>query len=84
LWAYYPPSSVHFEEGSGPTDVYMRGEKDLEFHRCRACGCITHWKAAPKFASPTRMGVNARLAPPEALQDVQRLRNGKPSEPGAP
>jgi hypothetical protein len=43
----------------------MWGDKDLEFHRCRTCGCITHWSSVD--SSYTRMGVNARLMAPEVL-----------------
>lgn len=68
LWAYYPPSRVLFAQGNGPTDIYMWGSRDLEFHRCRACGCVTHWASV----DPTydRMGVNARLMPPETMAVV--------------
>ena len=31
----------------GLTDVFMLGPKKIEFHRCKICGCVTHW-------SPTR------------------------------
>jgi hypothetical protein len=62
LWAYYSPTQVTVE---GPTDVYMRGERMLEFHRCRTCGCVTHW--APADRARDRMGVNARLMAPEVL-----------------
>ena len=42
-----------------------RGDRDLGFHRCRVCGCVTHWAAAD-HAVP-RMGVTARLTPSEVL-----------------
>jgi hypothetical protein len=76
LWAYYHPSQVRFAPESGPTDVYMWGERILEFHRCAACGCITHWSAVDR--TWPRMGVNARMMPPEALAGVQVLVNGEP------
>jgi hypothetical protein len=63
LWAYYAPSQVRI--GAGPTDIYMWDDKSIEFHRCRNCGCVTHW--APVDKSATRMGVNARLMAPEIL-----------------
>jgi hypothetical protein len=59
LWAYYQAPQVRFDASNGATDIYMWGDRDLEFHRCRACGCVTHWAATdPTY---TRMGVNARL-----------------------
>lgn len=68
LWGYYRPAEVTFAAGAGPTDIYMWGDRDLEFHRCAGCGCITHWASV----DPTydRMAVNARLMPPEVLPAV--------------
>jgi hypothetical protein len=67
LWAYYEPSQVSI--GAGATDIYMWGDRDIEFHRCRNCGCITHW--APADKSRARMGVNVRLMAPEILARVR-------------
>ena len=65
LWAYYQAPQVRFAAASGPTDAYLWGRRQLGFHRCRACGCVTHWSAVdPSYA---RMGVNARLMAPEVL-----------------
>jgi hypothetical protein len=56
LWACYSPKQVRV---SGVTDIYMWGDSDLEFHRCKTCGCITHWESADRTYG--RMAVNARL-----------------------
>ncbi|HKD23283.1 MAG TPA: hypothetical protein VKB71_14805, partial [Rhizomicrobium sp.] len=56
LWAYYSPKVVRV---SGATDIYMWGDRMLELHRCKVCGCVTHW--APVDKTYDRMGVNARL-----------------------
>jgi hypothetical protein len=64
LWAYYSPAQVRFI-GSLATDVYTWGDRRLEFHRCKGCGCITHWAAADR--THDRMGVNARLMEPAVL-----------------
>jgi hypothetical protein len=63
LWAYYSPKDVIVP--GGLTDTYMRGAKQIEFHRCKNCGCVTHW--APLDKTRDRMGVNARLIEPEVL-----------------
>jgi hypothetical protein len=63
LCAYYPETDVRIV---GATDFYMWGDKDIEFHRCKVCGCVTHWAPAPG-KSQNRMGVNARLMAPEIL-----------------
>ena len=58
-WAYYSPKQVRFSPAVPVTDVYIWGDKMLEFHRCRACGCVTHWVSVDKTRD--RMGVNARM-----------------------
>jgi hypothetical protein len=68
LWAYYHPQQVRFGTENGPTDIYVWGDRTLEFHRCRTCGCITHWSAVDR--AHERMGVNARLMPPEVLAAI--------------
>ena len=62
LWAYYPLAQVRI---SGETDIYMWGDHDLEFHRCKTCGCVINWSAVD--ISIDRMGVNANLMPLEVL-----------------
>ena len=68
LWAYYHPAQVRFATENGLTDIYMWGDRELEFHRCRTCGCVTHWSALDR--AEERMGVNARLMPPEVLAAI--------------
>jgi hypothetical protein len=68
LWAYYQRPDVRFEADNGPTDTYVWRYRMLEFHRCHACGCVTHWAAVdPAFE---RMGLNARLMSPEVLAQI--------------
>lgn len=59
LWAYYQPDKVRLLCASDATEIYCWGDKQLEFHRCRVCGCVTHW--APIDKSTTEMGINGRL-----------------------
>src|ERR1700722_11452661 len=59
LWAYYPPQQVEILAASGATDIYMWDDRSIEFHRCKTCGCVTHWAAVDRTRN--RMGVNARL-----------------------
>jgi hypothetical protein len=65
LWAYYPPDQVRVLPPDPPTDVYMWDGRTIEFHRCRNCGCVSHWAAANRAGK--KMGVNARLMAPEIL-----------------
>ena len=69
LWAYYSPKDVSVP--SGLTDTFSRGPKLSNFHRCKICGCVTHW--AP-IGAHDRMGVNARLMEPEVLARARVLR----------
>ena len=59
LWAYYSPKQVQILGASNATDIYMWNDRSIEFHRCKTCGCVTHWAAVDRTRD--RMGVNARL-----------------------
>ena len=61
LWAYYEPGEVKLVQGEGTTDTYLWDSKMLAFHRCRACGCVTHFEALTD--TPFICGVNARMMP---------------------
>ena len=62
LWAYYPLKDVVVP--GGLTDVFMLGPKKIEFHRCKTCGCVTHWWPRDQR---DEMGVNARLMEREVV-----------------
>lgn len=72
LWAYYHPSKVRLVPAGVPTDTYQCAEKTQHFHRCKTCGCVTHWASIDPNDDTT--GVNARLLPPEILK-AARLRH---------
>jgi hypothetical protein len=65
LWAYYSPSAVRIVTPPDATQFYMWGDRALELHRCKTCGCVTHW--VPTDKNLDRMGVNARLMDVEVL-----------------
>jgi hypothetical protein len=65
LWAYYPREHVRLVPPSGATGSYAWGDCSIAFHRCKTCGCVTHW--APVNRAENRMGVNARLMAPDIL-----------------
>jgi hypothetical protein len=67
--AYYSPKEVQV---SGATDIYMWGDRDIVFHRCKTCGNFAYWMPVDK--SLDRMGVNARLMAPELLRDIRVLK----------
>jgi hypothetical protein len=73
LWAYYPQREVRFA-AAPDTFIYMWGDRELEFHHCRTCGCATH---TTQFGNSDaeRIGVNARLMrglDPQRVQLVQK------------
>ena len=43
----------------GSTQPYVWGDRMLAFHRCRKCGCTTHWQSLD--GAQPRMAINARL-----------------------
>ena len=42
----------------GTTDTYLWGDREIAFHRCKTCGCVTHIAGAD---SGQIFGVNARM-----------------------
>ncbi len=69
LMAYYSPRQVRFTPSPPSTDTYIWGDKSIVFHRCKICGCATHWSAVdPAY---DRMGVNARLLDPEIFSKAR-------------
>lgn len=65
LWSYYPTDAVLVLPDAGLTHTYAWNGRHVDFHRCRHCGCVTHW--IPRDTSREKRGINARLFPPEAL-----------------
>jgi len=61
LWAYdYEGEKIRV---SGPTQVFTRGERNLGFHFCGACGCVCYWRLLTVKADGRRpIAVNLRLA----------------------
>ena len=69
-WAYYDPKEIRISvTGSSPTKKYVWGDRDLEFHFCSVCGCVTHWKSIQESC---KMGVNTRMMDPDEVKTVSR------------
>ncbi len=63
LWAYYPgadQAKLRARPSPDVTAVYLWGDKDLAFHRCKSCGCVTHMEPVG-VEPPVVYGVNARM-----------------------
>lgn len=59
-WAYYSPNDVDLPR-AGATQPYVWGDRMLAFHRCKACGVVTHWQSLD--GAKDRMAINARAMP---------------------
>jgi hypothetical protein len=72
LWAYYYTDDIVVAPNPPPTDTYAWNGKNVDFHRCKNCGCVTHW--TPRNTKRDRRGINARLLPSDVLA-AARLRH---------
>lgn len=69
LWAYYEASEITGLPNGDASETYSWNGRHVDFHRCRTCGCVTHW--APRSSKRTRFGINARLLEPEILAKLR-------------
>jgi len=72
LWAYYPQRDVKF--AADDTFIYMWGDRMLEMHHCKTCGCFSHFTVVGQ-TDAKMIGVNARLMPgldPAKVRLVQK------------
>ena len=65
LWAYYAESSVRIEAPKGGLSSYSWNRRVRAFHRCKRCGCVTHYTYRRR--SDTTVAVNATNFEPSAL-----------------
>jgi hypothetical protein len=70
LWAYYRPSSVTIEAPKGGLAKYSWNRRIRDYHRCKRCGCVTHYTYRKKQRDAT-VGVNAANFFPSALAGVR-------------
>ena len=59
-WAYYPPEDVKVITEPDGTQAYIWGDKDLAFHHCKNCGCMTHYTTTEKYDKP-KVALNGRM-----------------------
>jgi hypothetical protein len=67
LWAYFQVEEIQIE--GEPTEVYMWGDKEIQFHRCKSCGCVTHWEPVDKTYKT--VGINCRILEREDLEKFE-------------
>jgi hypothetical protein len=73
IWAYYKPTSVRVEAPAQGLMRYSWNRRVRDYHRCRQCGCVTHYTYRKKNAWNT-VGVNASNFDP-AIVARARIRN---------
>lgn len=72
IWAYCSASEILKLPDPLLTDTYSWNGRNVDFHRCRDCGCVTHW--LPRKSGRTRRGINARLLP-TCILEAARVRH---------
>lgn len=70
LWTHVNPKDVVLTQAENATLAYLTGDKNLEFHTCKTCGCTTHWQSVASQTEP-RMAVNMRMLAPEDLESYR-------------
>ena len=64
IWTYPEATKVSLVCGADCTDTYVWGAGSIAFHRCKECGCVTHFTGA---GADTRVyvpyGINVRMIP---------------------
>lgn len=63
LWVHAPPATASV---TGATKTYEWGDKDLVFHACATCNCITHWSSN----RDDKIAVNIRNCPPIQIAEI--------------
>ncbi|HEY9218838.1 MAG TPA: hypothetical protein VIO94_12355 [Phenylobacterium sp.] len=75
VWSYYHrgdgPQQLLSQPSADVTDTYLWGDRELAFHRCKVCGCVTHIaavRAAMVYAVNARMMLDLNPAGVRILQ----------------
>ncbi|MCG8433901.1 MAG: aldehyde-activating protein [Gammaproteobacteria bacterium] len=70
LWGYYPPEEVSIQFESEASRAYSWGDKNIDFHHCGRCGCVTHYVTTEKVSKP-KVGVNFRMAEAKEVESIK-------------
>lgn len=62
LWAHLNPRYVNINCSQDQLGSYCWGDKTIDFHHCKNCGCLTHYTPTDK-GNAEKMAVNFRLVP---------------------
>ncbi len=75
VWGYFTEQEVEITVGPHGISNYCWGDKEITFHHCKICGCITHYSS--NTPDSDRVAVNYRMFNPSILQQLHiRLFDG--------
>ena len=66
-WAHSNRTKSTLSAPIGATHIYKWGDKNIEFHSCKTCGCTTHWMAT----DASRYAVNCQLASEADMEGIR-------------
>jgi hypothetical protein len=73
LWAYYERRALRVSGGKAALATYTWRNRVREYHRCKACGCVTHYeyRTRKRADGSDTVGVNVRnVDDPERVAHV--------------
>lgn len=69
LWAYYNPENVRINVRAHQSKFYIWGDREVEFHHCTVCGCLTHYVTTPKCTDRI-VAINVRMSDPVLISEI--------------
>lgn len=69
LWAYYKPEDVDIGFNVNESKFYIWGDREVEFHYCPECGCLTHYVTTPKCKDKI-VAINMRMSDPVLISEI--------------
>jgi hypothetical protein len=70
VWGYYQPEEPKIVIGKFGSHSYSWGDHQLDFIRCKNCGCVSHYETKPGQSS-VKIAVNFGLDR-ELVKEVPR------------
>ena len=58
-WGLLEANQLRIDGPADGTEGYVWGARTITTHRCRVCGCVTHWQPQPENPD-RRVGINLR------------------------
>ena len=67
LWVYSHKVPIKLNAPAGSSIAYSWGDKSIQFHSCKTCGCTTHYSSLVD----DKIAVNCRMCPPDQIRDIR-------------